>query len=117
MSSWTYLFSGINWVEPAPPFLQHPHTSTFNSSLCRVSHLAPTGIVFFTRTQDVCDQAGANGFISISESEPLSFLYNHWLTQCQNKGRVLSWHHHVLKEDQGNGLHTVIIALTTKGKI
>lgn len=66
-------------------------------------HSAPVAGVFICNRQGVRDQAGADGFVSVSQSEPLAFLQNHRLAERERQGGVLPGHHHFLKEDQNNG--------------
>lgn len=59
---------------------------------------APVVLVFLCGGQYVSNQAGANSFVAISESEPLTFLQNHRLAQREGQRCVFTWHHHVLLE-------------------
>ena len=68
--------------------------------LCRIHFSAPVVNVLICNGQDVCDQAGADGFVSVSQSEPLAFLQDHRLTERERQGGVLPGHHHFLKEEE-----------------
>lgn len=85
-----------------PAQVQVPHSlstlSTQPTPLCRGLSSAPVVLVFFCRSQDVCDQASANGFVSVSQSEPLAFFQNHRLAKRQCQGSVVPWHYHFLKD-------------------
>lgn len=57
-------------------------------------------LIFVCHCQDVCHQASADGFVAVSESEPLTFLQDHWLSEREGQGGVLPRHHHFLEWDK-----------------
>lgn len=61
---------------------------------------APVALVFICSGHNLCDQPGADGPVSISQSEPLAFLQNHRLAESERQWGVLTWHHHFLKESK-----------------
>lgn len=85
-----------------PPMYRSPHSlstvSAQSTPFCRGPSLAPVVLVFFCGSQDVCDQASADGFVPVSQSEPLAFFQNHRLAKRQCQGGVVPWHYHFLKK-------------------
>lgn len=79
---------------PSSPTISPPPFPPILSSLSS----APVVLVFLCGGQYVSNQAGANSFVAISESEPLTFLQNHRLAQREGQRCVFTWHHHVLLE-------------------
>lgn len=87
---------------PARPFPKLPR------SICRSFPSAPVEAIVVCHAQDLCDQAGADGLVSVSQREPLAFLQNHWLPERQRQGGVVTGHHHFLKSGgEGGGALSV----------
>lgn len=76
-----YFLTPFSAISP-PPFFDLPST--------------PVVKIFLCGSQYICDQAGANSFVSISESEALTFLQDHGLTEREGQRCVFSGHYHFL---------------------
>lgn len=60
---------------------------------------APVAFVVFFHGHGLCDETGADGSVSVSQSEPLACLQNHRLAESEHQWGVLTWHHQFLKNN------------------
>lgn len=99
---WFYLLSCYLTRSGHPPI--HPSIIPLPSTiphlrpfLVQSSPLAPVDLVFICSSQNFCDQAGADGSVSVSQSEPLAFFQNHRLAKRKRQAGVLPRHYHILR--------------------